>query len=188
MAIKFKSDFDTSQNTDNSGASNNGPLLDNNGKKKRFSPVNIFLLVSVLSTFLMLVHTLAPIAILFVWLAMLLAVILVVFVPTIFTLGICWTSDGYRQFVANAYGMFLFLGQEGVQQEAMNFLSKSFWYVLFIGAAFTLIGLVWSIFEFNAEADGNRFKKRRMIGLIALAIIFTITSIFAGILLVGSQS
>lgn len=188
MAIKFKSDFNTSQSTDNPGASNNGPLLDNNGKKKRFSPVNIFLLVSVLSTFLMFVHSLAPVTILFVWLAMLLAVILVVFVPTIFTLGICWTSDGYRQFVANAYGMFLFLGEEGMQQEAMNFLSKSFWCVLFIGAVFTLIGLVWSIIEFNTQTEENRAKKRRMIGLIATAILFTTASIFAGFLLVGSQS
>ena len=188
MAIKFKSDFDTSQNTDNPGASNNGPLLDNNGKKKRFSPVNIFLLVSVLSTILMFVHALAPVTILFVWLAMLLAVILIVFVPTIFTLGICWTSDGYRQFVANAYGMFLFLGEEGVQQDAMNFLSKSFWYILFIGGAFALIGLVWSIIEFNIQTEGNRAKKRRMIGLITTAILFTIASIFAGLLLVGSQS
>ena len=188
MAIKFKSDFDTSQNTDNPEASNNGPLLDNSGKKKRFSPVIIFLLVSILATFLMFFHALAPVAILFVWLAVFLALILAVFAPTIFTLGICWTSEGYRQFAANAYGMFLLLGQEDVQQQAMNFLSKSFWYVLFIGAAFTLIGLVWSIFEFNAEADGNRAKKKRMIGLIAIAILFTISSIFAGILLVGSQS
>lgn len=187
MAIKFKSDFDTSQNTDNSGASNNGPLLDN-GSKKKFSPVSIFVVFSIIATLVMVVHAIAPIALIFIWLCMLMVVFIVVFAPTIFTLGLIWTSDGFKSFAGSVYGTFLFLGQDGVQQDALIILSKSFWYVLYIGGALILIGLVWSILEFNNQSNNNRIKKRRMIKIIVCAVIFAIASIFAGFLLANGQS
>ena len=184
MAIKFKSDYDSRyRSPDVSEVTVNGVPLGKRAENKEFSPLSIFLWLSAIVAAVMTIHALAPVAAMFVALAVLCVVLLVVFIPTLFTLGLIWTSDGYREFVANVYGLFLLLEQDGVVQQALDFLSTTFWYVMSIGGVIILISLLWSIFDFKCEPTINLVKKRRMTKIIGCSIVFLIATIFAGIFL-----
>ena len=189
MAIKFKSDYDERYHSpDVSEVTVNGVPLGKRVEKKEFSPVTIFLWLASAAAFIMMVHALAPVAAFFVGTCLVLLLILFVFVPTILTLGLIWVSESYKRGVNNIYGMLGALEGDGIIQQALDFLAKSYWYALFIGGSIILIAIVWSVIDFKVEPTVNRVKKNRMMKIIGSASVFVLTAIFAGIFLVAAQS
>ncbi len=183
MAIKFKSDIDSSQNTDNLGVSNNGPLLDD-GSKKKFSFVSVLLVLSIIITVVMAIYALAPVAALFVALCLALLLVFYVVIPTILTFGLVWTIESYRAEVNSIYEMLGAMGEDGIVQKAFDFLCNTYWVVFIIGGSIVLVALFWSIIDYKLDNSTNPIKKKRMNKIIVTTVMFIIASVIAAIFLV----
>ena len=185
MAIKLNPNFDK----------NNNPKEDENGlpisesvEKRRFSFLTILFWVSIVFIVVMGLIAIAPLAAIFLFLLVGIFWLIIVVFPTIFTIGLIWTSSKYRGLVEwlnnGLSGVF---DEGGTVSSILDFINQAYWYVLYIGAPIILIGLIWSIVDYKTEGTVNRLKKRRMFDFIAFVFIFTVAAIVAGIFAVSSQ-
>lgn len=184
MAIQFDPNFDKSNN---SKVTVNGVPIDQQQEKKQFSFVSIFYWLSMVVAIVMALHAIAPVAAVLLFLLVGLFWILVVLGPTVFTLGLIWTSTEYRGFVENLNDTMSKISDGQIIDNVLRVVFQSYWYVLGIGVVIVLIGLIWSILDYKSDVESNRVKKHRMIGIIAFAIIFLIASFVAGAFAISAK-
>ena len=177
MAIQFDPDFD---NNNNSKVTVNGVPIGEQKEKKESSLLTIFYWFSLVAAIVMTLHAVAPLAAILLFFLMGLFWILVVLGPTVFTLGLIWTSEEYRGYVEGLNNMMSKISDGQIIDNVLDIVYQSYWYVLGIGAVIILVGFIWSILDYKSDVTSNSFKKRRMIGMIAFAFIFLIASCIAG--------
>ena len=184
MAIQFDPNFDKSNNYK---VTVNGTPIDQQQDKNEFSFVVVFYWASLIMAIIMSLHAIAPIAAVMLYLIIGLFWILVVLGPTVFTLGLVWTSSEYRDFVGNLNNTMSSISDGKKIDTILNIVYQSYWYVLGIGIVIILVGLIWSILDYKSDAVSNYAKKHRMIGIIAFASIFLIAAIVAGAFAISAK-
>ena len=184
MAIQFDPNFDKSNN---SKVTVNGVPIDQQQEKKQFSFVSIFYWLSLVAAIVMSLYAIAPIAAVLLFLLVGLFWVLVVLGPTVFTLGLIWTSTEYRGFVENLNDTMSKISDGQIIDNVLRIVFQSYWYVLGIGITIILIGLIWSILDYKSDVVTDRGKKHRMIGIIAFASIFLIASFVAGAFAISAK-
>ena len=184
MAIQFDPNFDKSNN---SKVTVNGVPIDQQQEKKQFSFVMVFYWLALVAAIVMGLHAIAPIAAVLLFLLVGLFWIIVVLCPSVLTLGLIWISEEYRGFVSNLNDTMSDISDGQVIDRVLSIVYQSYWYVLGIGLAIILIGLIWSILDYKSDVEGNNLKKHRMIGLIVFSIIFGIAAFVAGAFAISAK-
>ena len=188
MAIKFKNDNEVSENEENLGVTVNGEPINNKEKKKKFSFEKLFFVLAVIVTTIMALYALAPFATALLFVTIGVIWVIAVIGATLFTLGLVWMSDGYREFVSNLSKVSGDLTNGEMLDKIFNFLAVSYWYVLFIGIGCIAMEIILHHLNKQKNLDNkDPDAKERKAGMIVQIVIFVIAGVFAFISLISSK-
>ena len=137
----------------------------------------ILFIFAILATVVLFVYAIACAAPILIVFPILIFFLFVVLIPTVFTIGIIWTSEGYRNFISGLGDTMLKIINSS--QDAVLALKTSLPYGLSITMVLVASYLAISIISFVKDKTGPGCKKHLIFSIIlsSLSVLFLIISI-----------
>lgn len=175
MAIQLKSDLPEKQETQ---VNANGEVIEVEPEKKDAKSVisKVLLGLSIATFIFTLFLAIAPFLYFVLYFVAIILVLLVIVLPTICTLGLIWTSEGYRDFNEKVLGIFSELTSNESADGFAEFITIASKYTVIIGGIITAVSLIFMIVVKVIDKNKDTDKKARMIAMIIIAVLFVIAA------------